>query len=164
MDPNVYLVLAAIVVIVGLIGTVVPVLPGVLLVFGGLFLAAWAEGFTRVGAVGLTIIGFLAALALVADLVASWLGAKRVGASPAALVGATLGALAGLFFGLPGLVLGPFLGAVAGELFARRDLAQAGKVGFGTWLGLLAAALAKVVLAFLMIATFVAFYFVTMRT
>jgi uncharacterized protein len=158
MDPDVYLVLAAIVVIVGLVGTVVPVLPGVLLVFGGLFLAAWAEGFTRVGAVGLTIIGFLAALALVADLVASWLGAKRVGASPAALVGATLGALVGLFFGLPGLVLGPFFGAVAGELFARRDLAQAGKVGLGTWLGLLAAALAKVVLAFLMIATFLAFY------
>jgi uncharacterized protein len=161
MDPHVYLVLAAIVVIVGLVGTVVPVLPGVLLVFGGLFLAAWAERFTRVGAAGLTIIGLLAALAFVADLVASWLGAKRVGASPAALVGATLGALVGLFFGLPGLVLGPFLGAAAGELFARRDLAQAGKVGLGTWLGLLAAALAKVVLAFLMIATFLAFYFVT---
>jgi uncharacterized protein len=164
MDPHVYLVLAAIVVVVGLVGTVVPVLPGVLLVFGGLFLAAWAEGFTRVGAAGLTIIGFLGALAFVADLAASWLGAKRVGASPAALVGATLGALAGLFFGLPGLVLGPFLGAVAGELFARRDLAQAGKVGLGTWLGLLAAALTKVVLAFLMIATFFAFYFATMRT
>jgi uncharacterized protein YqgC (DUF456 family) len=127
MDPHVYLVLAAIVVIVGLVGTVVPVLPGVLLVFGGLFLAAWAEGFTRVGAAGLTIIGFLAALAFAADLVASWLGAKRVGASPAALRGRDLGALVGLFFGLPGLVLGPFLGAVAGELFARRDLAQAGR-------------------------------------
>jgi uncharacterized protein YqgC (DUF456 family) len=164
MDPHVYLVLAAFVVIVGLIGTVVPVLPGVLLVFGGLFLAAWAEGFTRVGAAGLTLIGFLAALAFGADFVASWLGAKRVGASPAALLGATLGAFVGLFFGLPGLVLGPFLGAVAGELFARRDLAQAGKVGLGTWLGLLAAALAKVVLAFLMIATFFAFYFATMRT
>jgi hypothetical protein len=161
MDPNVYLVLAAIIVIVGLVGTVVPVLPGALLVFAGLFLAAWAEGFTRVGTVGLSIIGALALLALVADFVASLLGAKRVGASPAALLGATLGGIGGLFLGIPGLVLGPFAGAVAGELWARRDFSQAGKVGLGTWLGLLAAALAKVVLAFLMIATFLAFYFFT---
>ena len=161
MDPNVYLALATILVIAGLIGTVVPVLPGVLLVFGGLLLAAWAGDFSRVGAVGLTIIGVLAALAFLADFVASMLGAKRAGASPLALAGATLGAIIGLFFGLPGLVLGPFLGAVAGELFARRDLLQAGKVGLGTGLGLLAAALAKIVLAFLMIATFLAFYFVS---
>jgi uncharacterized protein len=161
MDPNVYLALAAIVVIAGLIGTVVPAFPGVLLVFGGLFLAAWAGGFSRVGAVGLTIIGVLAALAFLADLTASMLGAKRAGASPLALAGATLGAIIGLLFGLPGVVLGPFLGAVAGELFARRDLLQAGKAGLGTALGLLAAALAKVVLAFLMIATFLAFYLVS---
>ncbi len=82
MDPNVYLVLAAILVIVGLIGTVVPVLPGALFVFGGLFLAAWAGSFTRVGAVGLTIIGVLAALAFLADFVASLLGAKRSGRAP----------------------------------------------------------------------------------
>jgi uncharacterized protein YqgC (DUF456 family) len=163
MDPTAYLVIAAILVVVGLAGTVVPVLPGVLIVFGGLFLAAWAEDFTRVGAVGLAIIGTLAALAFAADFVASLLGAKRVGASPAALGGAALGGVVGLFFGIPGLVLGPFLGAVAGELWARRDLVQAGKVGLGTWLGLVAAALAKVVLAFLMIATFLAFYVATLH-
>lgn len=158
MDPDVYLSLAALLVIVGLAGTVLPVLPGVLLVFGGLLLAAWAQGFTRVGAVGLTIIGALAALAFVADFVASWLGAKRVGASSRALVGAALGGAAGLFFGIPGLLLGPFIGAVLGELWARGGLAQAGKVGVGTWLGLLAAAIMKVVIAFLMIATFLAFH------
>ena len=121
-------------------------------------LAAWADQFARVGWVGLSIIGVLAALAFVADFVSSILGAKRVGASPQALVGATAGGIVGILFGIPGMILGPFVGAVAGELLARGRLAQAGKVGIGTWLGLLAAAVLKVVIAFLMIATFFAFY------
>ena len=161
MDPDVYLALAALVVVIGLAGTVLPALPGVLLVFGGLFLGAWAEDFARVGAVGLTVIGILAALAFVADFVASLLGARRVGASGRALLGASLGGLIGLFFGIPGLLLGPFLGAVLGELWARGGLAQAGKVGIGTWVGLVAVAIAKVVIAFAMIATFLASYLFT---
>ena len=160
MDPAAYLVFATLLVLVGLVGTVVPVLPGVLFVFGGLFLAAWAHGFARVGPVGLGLIGALAALAFVADFLASILGAKRVGASPRALLGAMLGGIVGIFMGIPGMLLGPFVGAVLGELWARGGLAQAGKVGVGTWLGLLIAAIAKVVIAFLMIATFLAFYLV----
>ena len=161
MDPNAYLALAALLVIVGLVGTVLPVLPGVLLVFGGLFLAAWAEGFARVGMVALAIIGILAALAFVADFVASLLGAKRVGASPRALVGASIGGVVGIFFGIPGILLGPFLGAVLGELWARGGLKQAGKVGVGTWVGLLVAAVAKVVIAFAMIGVFFIAYLLT---
>jgi uncharacterized protein YqgC (DUF456 family) len=160
MDPAAYLVFATLLVLVGLAGTVLPVLPGVLFVFSGLFIAAWAHGFARVGPVGLSLIGALAALAFVADFVASLLGAKRVGASPRALFGATLGGIVGIFMGIPGMLLGPFVGAVLGELWARGGLAQAGKVGVGTWLGLLFAAIAKVVIAFLMIATFLAFYLV----
>ena len=161
MEPTLYYVLALALVIVGLLGTVLPVIPGVLLVFAGLFLAAWADGYARVGWVGISIIAALALLALVADFVASLLGAKRVGASPQALVGATVGGVIGLFLGLPGMILGPFVGAVGGELIARRRLAQAGKVGLGTWLGLVAAAVLKVVIAFMMIATFLAFYLVS---
>ena len=158
MDPNVYLAVAAILVVLGVLGTVLPVLPGVLFVFGGLFLAAWAQDFTCVGAVGISIIGVLALLAFAADFVASLLGARRVGASPKALIGAAIGGFVGVFFGLPGILLGPFLGAVAGELIARGGWSQATKVGVGTWLGLLFAAVAKLVLAFLMIGTFAAFY------
>jgi uncharacterized protein len=158
MEPTAYLILGALLVVIGLLGTILPVLPGTLLVFAGLFVAAWAESFQRVGAVGLTIIGVLALLAWGADFLGSILGAKRVGASPLALVGAALGGVIGIFFGLPGIFLGPFIGAVAGEWFARGRLGQAGRVGLGTWLGLVAAALAKVVIAFLMIATFLAFY------
>jgi len=159
MDPNaLYYALAATLVLIGLLGTVLPAIPGALFVFCGLALAAWADGFTRVGAVGLTLIGVLGALSFVADFVASLMGARRVGASPLALAGATAGGLFGLFLGLPGMILGPFIGAVAGELIARGRLAQAGKVGLGTWLGLVAAAVLKLVLAFMMIATFATFY------
>ena len=159
MEPLAFYLLAAVLVIAGLVGTILPVLPGALLVFAGLFLAAMADGFARAGWVALTIIGALALLSWVADFVASLLGAKRVGASPLALLGATLGGIAGIFFGIPGMILGPFIGAVAGELLARGGLAKAGKVGFGTWLGLVVAAVLKVVLAFMMIATFFIAYF-----
>jgi uncharacterized protein YqgC (DUF456 family) len=158
MDPNVYLAIAAVLVLLGVLGTVLPVLPGILLVLGGLFLAAWAQDFTRVGWVGLTLIGILAAVAFAADFVASLLGAKRVGASPKALIGAALGGFVGIFFGLPGILIGPFAGAVVGELLARGGWKQATKVGVGTAMGLLFAAVAKLVLAFLMIGTFAAFY------
>ena len=158
MDPNVYLAFAAILVVIGVLGTVLPVLPGALLVFGGLFLAAWAQDFTRVGPWGLALIGALMALAFAVDFIASVAGAKRVGASPKALLGAAIGGLIGVFFGLPGILLGPFIGAVLGELIARGGFAQATRVGIGTWLGLLVAAVAKLVIAFLMIGTFAAFY------
>ena len=158
MDPSIQYALAVILVVVGLAGTVLPVIPGAALIFAGLFLAAWADGFARVGTVALVIIGMLGALSFVADFVGTLLGAKRVGASPQALVGATIGGIAGIFFGLPGMIAGPFLGAVAGEFLARKRFAQAGKVGLGTWLGLAAAAVAKVVLAFMMIATFLGFW------
>ena len=158
MEQQIYFVIAAVMVLLGLAGTILPVLPGVLLVFGGLFLAAWADGFQHVGVIALTIIGLLGALSFGADFVASLLGAKRVGASPLALVGAAIGGIIGIFFGIPGVLFGPFIGAVAGEYLARGRLAQAGKVGVGTWIGLLVAAVAKVVIAFLMIGVFFTAY------
>lgn len=163
MDPTLFYLAASALVIVGLLGTVLPVIPGALFVFLGLLLAAWADGFARVGPVALTIIGILGLVSWGADFAATILGAKRVGASPQALVGATLGGAFGLFLGLPGLILGPFVGAVGGELLARRELRRAGKVGLGTWLGLVAAAVVKVILAFMMIATFLAFFLLNAR-
>lgn len=158
MDPGLLLILAALLVLVGLAGIVLPLLPGTLLILAGLVLAAWAEDFAHVGPWGLGVIGALAALSLVVDLVASLLGARRAGASALALYGAAAGALVGLFFGIAGLILGPFAGAVAGEFIARRELLRAGKVGFGTWLGLVLGAVTKLVIAFMMIGAFGAFY------
>lgn len=154
MDPIVYQVIGALLVIAGFVGIVVPVIPGALLIFGGLFLAAWGDGFAHVGAVTLTIVGALGILTVIADLVGSHLGAKRVGASALALVGAALGGVLGIFFGIPGIIAGPFIGATVGEILVHGKLLKAGKVGIATTLGLLAAAIAKIFLAVLMVAVF----------
>src|SRR3970040_2606020 len=128
-------VLAALMVVVGLAGCVLPALPGHMLILGGLVLGAWAEGFTRVGAWTLAIIAVIAVASYGIDLAAAALGARRLGASPRAMTGAALGTLLGFFFGLPGIVVGPFLGAVVGELTTNRDLAKAGKAGVAAWIG-----------------------------
>ncbi|HXS54455.1 MAG TPA: DUF456 domain-containing protein [Usitatibacter sp.] len=150
--------LAVLLVIGGIVGTVLPVIPGALFVFTGLLVAAWADDFARVGFGGLSIVAALGLLSVFVDLAGSVLGAKRVGASRQALVGAAIGAVVGIFFGIPGLILGPLVGAVLGELVARGGLLRAGKVGLATSLGLLLAAVAKLVIAFAMVATFLAFY------
>lgn len=147
-------VLALLLVLAGLAGTLLPVLPGVPLIFAGLVAAAWIDGFERVGFWPLLFLAVLTLLSVLADLIATLLGAQRVGASRLALWGATLGALLGLPFGLPGVILGPFVGAVLGELYSRRDLRQAGTVGLGTWLGLLLGSVAKLAIAFTMLGVF----------
>jgi len=146
--------LSGMLILAGIAGTVIPVLPGVPLVFAGMLLAAWADHFQHIGAFTLTILGVLCVFALLIDFAAGLLGAKRVGASTRALWGASLGTLIGLFFGLPGLLLGPFLGAALGELSAGRELAHATRVGVGTWLGLLFGTLAKIALCFTMLGVF----------
>jgi len=88
----------------------------------------------------------MAVLSYALDFAATALGARRFGASSRAITGAALGTVVGLFFGLPGLVLGPFLGAVAGELTARRDLQAAAGAGIGAFLGLLLATAGKLAL------------------
>lgn len=155
MDTHTILyVVAALLMLVGLAGTVLPALPGIPLVFVGMVLAAWAGGFEYVGWGWLIALGILTLLSLGIDVLAGSLGAKRVGASKLALVGAVVGSLAGLFFGPLGLFAGPFVGALAGELIHRRDLGQATKVGVGTWFGILLGTVLKVGLAFGMLGLF----------
>jgi uncharacterized protein len=144
--------------LVGFVGTIVPGMPGVLIIYAGMWLAAWIDGFVRIGWVTLTVLGMLTALALAADLVANVLGAKRVGASRQALIGSVIGGIVGLFFGLLGLLLGPFIGAVAGELMARRSIADATRVGLATWIGLLVGTMAKIAVAVSMLGVFAASY------
>ena len=141
-------------VIAGVVGCVVSPLPGPPLILVGLICVAWAEDFARVGWPTLVVIGLLAVAAVAIDVLAGLLGARHFRASKLALVGTTLGGIVGIFFGLPGIVLGPFIGAVAGEWVSRRDLRQAGKVGLGATLGLVVGAAAKLALAAAMIGVF----------
>jgi len=150
--------LAGLLVLIGFAGTILPALPGVPLVFGGLFLAAYIGNFEKIGWPTLTILATLTALALVADFAATLLGAKRAGASKLALLGAGIGSILGIFSGLWGLLVFPFIGAVAGELVARQKLDQASRVGLATWLGLMIGTLAKLAIALTMIGVFVVSY------
>jgi uncharacterized protein len=151
-------ILAVVCIVVGVAGTVLPALPGAPLVFVGLLLAAWADDFQKVGWFPLVLVGLLTLAAFVVDLVATSMGAKRAGASGLALAGAAVGTVVGIFFSLPGLLLGPFLGAVLGEYLARRNWQQAGKAGLGTWLGIVFGTAAKLALIFTMLGIFVTAY------
>ena len=146
--------LAVVMVIIGLIGVVMPALPGHMLILAGLIVGAWANGFTRVGVWTLVVLGIIALASYGVDFVAVALGAKKLGASPRAMTGAALGTLAGLFFGLPGVIVGPFVGAVIGELTTHRDFTKAGKAGVAAWIGFAIGTAVKVALAFLMIGIF----------
>ncbi len=146
--------LALLLVLAGILGAILPAIPGAPLVFGGLFLGAWIDRFARVGWFPLVVIGLLMVLTFVVDVVATALGAKKAGASPLALVGAGVGTVAGLFFGFVGVIVGPFVGAALGEYAARRDLRQAGRAGFGTWIGILLGSAAKIALMLGMVGVF----------
>ena len=151
----------AVLIVIGIAGLVFPGLPGTPLVFAGLVLAAWSDGFASVGWwPTLVVLGLLTALSLVVDVVAAALGAQRVGASGKALWGATLGGVVGVFFGLAGLVVGPFVGAVVGQLAASRDLLHAGRVGIGTLFGLFIGAVLKLAVTVTMLGVFVAAWFI----
>lgn len=147
-------VIAALLVVGGVAGTILPVLPGVPLVFFGMLLAAWTDGFQHVGAYTLITLGVLAVIALLVDFVAGLLGAKKVGASRLALFGAAIGTLVGIFFGIPGLLLGPFLGALVGELVAGGTMRRATDVGIAAWLGFLFGAVFKLAICFAMLGIF----------
>jgi len=155
----VWTILAVVLVIVGIAGTILPALPGIPLVFGGLLLAAWADGFRHVGGWTLGLLALLTLASFAIDLLATAMGAKRVGASRLALLGATIGAIVGVFFSFVGILVGPFVGAVLGELAHRRrmagsDVGHAARVGLGTWTGLLLGTVLKLVVAFAMVGLF----------
>jgi len=147
-------ILSAVLIAVGVAGTVLPALPGPVFVLAGVALAAWIDGFTRVGLAAVAMVTVLAGMAWILDYAAGLLGARRVGASPQAVTGAAIGTLAGIFFGFVGVLFLPLAGAAIGEYLARRDHGQALKVGVATWLGILAGLAGKVVIVFMMLGVF----------
>lgn len=158
---SLYYALAVVLVLVGIAGVILPALPGLPLVFVGMLLAAWAGDFQKISWITLVVLGLLTVLSLAVDFFATMLGAKRVGASRKALLGAVVGTFAGLFLGGPiGLFAGPFIGALLGELWHSRELGKATKVGLGTWLGILLGTVLKLGLAFAMLGLFAFAWFV----
>jgi hypothetical protein len=140
----------------GLVCAMLPTLPGIPLVFGGIWLIAATDHYRHLGMWWLLSIGFVGIVGLALDLLAGALGAKRVGASRLAVVGTLAGTLLGLLFGLPGLVFGPFAGAVLGELASGKSVLRSTHVGVNAWIGLIFGTILKLVSSFTMVALFAA--------
>lgn len=149
-------VLCVVLMVLGLAGTVLPVLPGTLLVWAGIVLGAWIDDFARISMTTLAVITVLAVLAWALDYAAGWMGAQRAGASKQALVGAAVGTVLGLFMGFVGVLFMPLVGAALGEYLARKDHGRAAKVGVATWVGIVVGLVAKVVISFIMVGIFIA--------
>lgn len=140
--------------LVGLAGSVLPLLPGTTLIVGAVLLQKWLLPDTLSWLAVGWIVGFWA-LSLAADLVCTLIGTKLLGGGKWGLAGATGGALAGMFFSLPALLLGTALGAVLAEKwFAKKSDHAALKAGAGAALGFLASSIAKLGCACAMIALY----------
>jgi uncharacterized protein len=160
MNATALWILAILLMIVGALGIVLPALPGVPLIYAGMVLAASIDDFQRIGWITLTVLGLLTLIGFIVDFAASAMGAKRVGASARAVWGAVIGTVVGLFFGIPGLILGPFIGAVIGEITMHGKVGTAGRVGLATWIGLLFGTLFKLAIAFSMLGIFLFAYLI----
>jgi uncharacterized protein len=144
-------IIAVLLILVGVAGTVLPALPGIPLLFGGVLLAAWIDDFQRIPGWVVGVLAVLAVIGVAVDYVAAALSARRVGASRQGIIGAAIGTVAGVFTGLWGLLFMPLVGAAIGEFLAHRDALRAGKVGIATWFGLLIGTAVKLAVAFTMV-------------
>ena len=151
-------VLAVVLVAAGLVGLVLPLIPGVPLIYLGIVAAAWAGGFTKIGGLTLAVCGVLTAIAFAVDYVAGVLGAKRMGATPWGLLGAVVGTVVGIFFGLPGLILGPAAGAVGFEYWKDPNFKKAAQAGVGVVIGFALGVVAKCAIALTMLGIAVVAY------
>jgi uncharacterized protein len=153
-------ILAIVLMVVGLIGTVLPALPGVVLVLAGVIVGAWIDDFAKVPIWVVVVIGVLAMIAWATDYVATVMGAKKAGASKLALLGAAIGTIVGIFMGLIGVLFMPLVGAALGQYLSEKNSKNAAKVGIATWLGLLVGTVVKIAIVFVMLGIFWVTYLV----
>jgi uncharacterized protein YqgC (DUF456 family) len=135
----------------GVAGLVLPVLPGAVLLVLGVLALAWAGGFTVIGWGTVAFAGAIGLAITAVDVVASLVGARAFGASRWAVIGSAVGLVAGLFLGLPGIVLGPAIGALAFEYAKDPNFERALKAGVGAFLGYVVGSALKVTLAFVLV-------------
>jgi uncharacterized protein YqgC (DUF456 family) len=152
------LAVGVVIIAAGVVSLALPLVPGVAIIFVGIVIVAWADGFTRIGPVMLGVLLVLTLIAMVTDNVAGMFGARRAGASGWGVFGAGLGALIGLPFGLAGVLLGPAIGALALEYMKNPDLARAGKAGLGGLLGFVLAVVAKAVFGLMLVSLAIVAY------
>lgn len=148
-------VLGAAAIAVGLAGVILPAIPGSALLVVGAVLVAWAEDFTRVSGWTVAACALIGAAIWVVDLVAGILGAKAFGASRWSVIGSAVGLVVGLFLGVPGIILGPAVGAVVFEYARDPNFERAMKAGVGAFIGFLLGSAVKVSLSFVLVGVLV---------
>ncbi len=148
--------LAWILIIAGLLGVILPGLPGIPLILGGMVLYAFQTGFQSITTEFLLIMALLTLAGTAADYLSGIIGAKRSGASRLGVWGAFLGGLAGLIL-LPGwgIFIGPLVGAILGEMMSGKTKESATRVGLGTFIGIMTGTLLKLIIGTTMIVMFV---------
>ena len=150
------IILCSVLMVAGLVGVLLPVLPGVPLSWLGLFIYAIGTGFERISIATVVVFFILTVLTLALDFVAPMLGAKKYRASKFGVIGAFLGFTVGIFvLGFWGIILGPFVGALLGELIARRKPTQAFGSALGAFIGFVAGTLFKIVVILVMFGFFI---------
>ncbi len=136
----------------GLVGTVLPLVPGTVLILGGAVLNHFTVQAT--GWPTLLTLALLAMLAMALDFVSGAMGAKYFGATRWGAIGGILGAVVGVFFGVIGIFVGPLIGALLGELLGGRGILPAGKSTWGTFIGTTAGMVGKLAIGVMMIVWF----------
>jgi uncharacterized protein YqgC (DUF456 family) len=155
MEQSVIILITVILITAGLIGSVLPMLPGSPLILLGAFMYAWYTDFTVISWGVLLVLAALTIASQVVDYLATVIGAKKYGASRWGITGAVAGGFIGFFAGgIFGIIAGPFIGALAGELLHGRTMAASAKIGFGTFVGLIGGAIGKFIIALTMAGIF----------
>lgn len=155
MSQTIFFIISFLVMLIGALGTIIPLLPGIPLIYLGYIIFGLGSHWAHYGATTMIVWGIVTTASVLLDYYAGALGAKKYGASAAGIWGSIIGGILGIIFlGLPGIIFGPFLGAVAGELLSGKSKQQAFKSGWGTLIGFLAGSLFKIIIALVMILTF----------
>ena len=140
---------------VGLVGTVLPVIPGTTIILAAAIIHRMMLGAEKsIGWRSIAILLLLTLATYALDFLSGYLGAKYFGATKWGMFGAVIGALVGIVFGIIGLFIGPVIGAIIGEFIAGKRLIDAGRAGWGSLLGNLGGMIGKLVIALVMITIF----------
>lgn len=152
---DVVLIITILVIILGIAGTILPMIPGIPLVFLAILVYGWMEGFKLITGNYLLIIGILTLLSIAFSYLSAVLGARHFGSGRLGLWGALIGTFAGLLLFPPiGLLIGPFAGAFIGEYISVQDTEKAIKAAFGSLLGLFTGVVFNLAIGIYMLVTF----------
>ncbi|WP_400076376.1 DUF456 domain-containing protein [Winogradskyella sp. R77965] len=151
-----FLVLAALLLmILGIVGSFLPVLPGPLTSWAGLLVLHFTEG-VQLSQAFLIVTLLVAIFIYVLDYIIPAIGTKRFGGSKAGMIGTTLGLIIGLLSPIPfGIIIGPFIGALIGEMVHRNDMEKALRAAFGSFLGFIASTFLKFIVAIVFLGFFI---------